>query len=59
MIKYFIVYRPFWLSPRQAVVVPVGQSYDEYAKKVSFISNFEDINILLQIFFLRIYIVTV
>jgi len=25
---------PFWLSPRQAVVVPVGSAYDEYAVHV-------------------------
>ncbi|CAH1164249.1 unnamed protein product [Phaedon cochleariae] len=25
---------PFWLSPRQAMVVPVGPSYDEYAQLV-------------------------
>jgi len=25
---------PFWLSPRQAVVVPVGPSFDGYAKEV-------------------------
>lgn len=27
---------PFWLSPRQAVVIPVGPQFDEYAEKVSF-----------------------
>jgi len=26
---------PFWLSPRQAIVVPVSPKYDEYAKKVA------------------------
>lgn len=26
---------PFWLSPRQAIVVPVSPKYDEYANKVS------------------------
>ena len=26
---------PFWLSPRQAIVVPVSPKYDDYAKKVS------------------------
>ncbi|XP_034475272.1 threonine--tRNA ligase 1, cytoplasmic isoform X1 [Drosophila innubila] len=25
---------PFWLSPRQVMVVPVGPAYDEYAKSV-------------------------
>lgn len=29
--KYF---RPFWLSPRQAIVLPVGPSGNEYAEKV-------------------------
>ena len=28
---------PFWLSPRQAIVVPVSPKYDEYANKVCFI----------------------
>lgn len=28
---------PFWLSPRQAVVIPVGPQFDEYAEKVCFI----------------------
>jgi len=27
--------RPFWLSPRQAVVIPVAPPFDAYAKKVS------------------------
>jgi len=26
--------RPFWLSPRQAIVVPVGQNHIPYAHKV-------------------------
>ncbi|KAL1924279.1 uncharacterized protein VTP21DRAFT_7314 [Calcarisporiella thermophila] len=26
---------PFWLSPRQAVVIPVGPSFEEYARKVA------------------------
>ena len=26
--------RPFWLSPRQAIVLPVGPSGNEYAEKV-------------------------
>lgn len=26
--------RPFWLSPRQVMVVPVGPTCDEYAQKV-------------------------
>lgn len=25
---------PFWLSPRQAMVIPVGPMYDEYAQEV-------------------------
>ncbi|EDO27279.1 predicted protein, partial [Nematostella vectensis] len=25
---------PFWLSPRQAIVIPIGPKYDEYAQKV-------------------------
>lgn len=27
--------RPFWLSPRQSIVVPVAPPFDEYAAKVS------------------------
>ena len=26
--------RPLWISPRQAVVVPVGSQFDDYANKV-------------------------
>ncbi len=26
---------PFWLSPRQSAIVPVGPQFDEYAKKVN------------------------
>lgn len=29
---------PFWLSPRQAVVIPVGPQFDEYAEKVRFLT---------------------
>lgn len=25
---------PFWLSPRQVMVIPVGPTYDEYAQQV-------------------------
>lgn len=25
---------PFWLSPRQAMVIPVGPMFDDYAQKV-------------------------
>lgn len=25
---------PFWLSPRQAMVIPVGPNFDEYAQEV-------------------------
>jgi len=28
---------PFWLSPRQAIVIPVGPQFDEYSEKASFI----------------------
>jgi len=27
---------PFWLSPRQVILIPVGPQFDEYAEKVSF-----------------------
>ena len=27
-------FRPFWLSPRQAAVIPVSSQYDGFAKKV-------------------------
>jgi len=27
---------PFWLSPRQAILIPVGPQFDEYAEKASF-----------------------
>lgn len=28
------LYRPFWLSPRQAIVLPIGPSVNEYAERV-------------------------
>jgi hypothetical protein len=28
------IYRPFWLSPRQSIIVPVAPAFDEYAQKV-------------------------
>jgi len=27
---------PFWLSPRQVILIPVGPQFDEYAEKASF-----------------------
>jgi threonyl-tRNA synthetase len=30
-----VLCRPFWLSPRQVLVVPVGQSFNAYAKSVA------------------------
>ena len=27
--------RPFWLSPRQVIVIPVANSFSEYVKKVA------------------------
>lgn len=27
---------PFWLSPRQAIVIPVGPQFDEYSEKASY-----------------------
>ena len=38
---------PFWLSPRQAVVVPVGPMYNEYAEKVENGTS-KDLTTLLQ-----------
>jgi len=32
--------RPFWLSPRQAIVIPVAPVFDDYAKKVIYDSAF-------------------
>lgn len=26
---------PFWLSPRQVILIPVGPQFDEYAEKAS------------------------
>ena len=31
----FIYFRPFWLSPRQGIIVPVAPPFDDYAKKVT------------------------
>ena len=30
-----VCFRPLWLSPRQAIVVPVSNKYDDYAKQVT------------------------
>ena len=30
----FIYFRPFWLSPRQAIVIPIAPPLDEYANEV-------------------------
>ncbi|KAE9536978.1 hypothetical protein AGLY_006785 [Aphis glycines] len=30
---------PFWLSPRQAIVIPVGPQFDEYSEKASFVKK--------------------
>ena len=35
VVLYFVLVRPFWLSPRQARVVPVVPKFDEYAKLVA------------------------
>ena len=32
--SFLLSFRPFWLSPRQAIVLPVGPSCNEYAEKV-------------------------
>ena len=29
-----LFHRPFWLSPRQAIVIPVAPVFEDYAKKV-------------------------
>ena len=34
---------PLWLSPEQAVVLPISEKYNDYAKKVSNILNISDI----------------
>ena len=34
-VSVFYLVRPFWLSPRQARVVPVVPKFDEYAKQVA------------------------
>jgi threonyl-tRNA synthetase len=32
---YGVDFRPLWLSPRQAIVVPVSNKYDHYAQQVT------------------------
>lgn len=32
--QWNVMNRPFWLSPRQAMVIPVAPKYDEYADQV-------------------------
>lgn len=34
LIEHFAGYWPFWLSPRQSIVVPVSEKFLDYAKKV-------------------------
>ena len=35
MSYYILIYfRPFWLSPRQAIVIPIAPPLDEYANEV-------------------------
>lgn len=34
LIEHFAGFWPFWLSPRQAIVVPVSEKFLEYARKV-------------------------
>lgn len=34
LIEHFGGKWPFWLNPRQAIVIPVSQKFDEYAQKV-------------------------
>lgn len=34
LIEHFAGFWPFWLSPRQAIVVPVSEKFLDYAKKV-------------------------
>lgn len=31
---FSFISRPFWISPRQSIVVPVAPPFDEYAHKV-------------------------
>ena len=33
---FFLSCRPFWLSPRQCILITVSANYDDYAKDVSF-----------------------
>jgi len=34
MIEHFAGVFPLWLAPRQAIVVPVGEKFNDYAEKV-------------------------
>lgn len=34
LLIYIYFYRPFWLSPRQVIVLPIGPSCLDYAEKV-------------------------
>lgn len=38
-INFCLNYRPFWLSPTQAIVIPVSPKYEEYANKVCVLSS--------------------
>lgn len=32
--KHWLYHRPFWLSPRQAIVIPIASPLDDYATEV-------------------------
>ncbi|HKJ79334.1 MAG TPA: threonine--tRNA ligase, partial [Prolixibacteraceae bacterium] len=40
---------PLWLSPEQAVVLPISEKYNEYAEKVSGFLNISDIRTVVDI----------
>jgi threonyl-tRNA synthetase len=40
---------PFWISPRQCIVVPVGPQFDEYGEEVNLFFFFQDIFIHLTL----------
>jgi threonyl-tRNA synthetase len=43
MIEHFAGLFPLWLAPRQAIVVPVSEKFEEYAKELNELLKQNDI----------------
>ena len=48
LIEHTVGKFPLWLTPEQAVVLPISEKYNDYARKVSNILNISDIRTVLD-----------